>query len=34
MKDVYEDMEACEQMMLELHDKLREEDWSEYEVEE
>lgn len=34
MKEVYKDMEACEQMMLELHDKLNEEDWSEYEVEE
>lgn len=34
MKDLYEDMEACEQMMLELHDKLSEEDWYEYEVEE
>lgn len=34
MKDLYEDMEACERMMLELHDVLKEEDWSEYEVEE
>lgn len=34
MKDVYEDMEACEQMILDLHDVLRDIDWSEYEVEE
>lgn len=34
MKDVYEDMEACEQMILDLHDVLAEEDWSEYDVEE
>ena len=30
MKDLYEDMEACEQMMLKLHDVIAEEDWSEY----
>lgn len=34
MKEVYEDMEACQQMMLDLHDALQNEDWSEYEVEE
>lgn len=34
MKDVYEDMEACAQMMLDLHNTLRAEDWSEYNDEE
>lgn len=31
MKDVYEDMEACEQMILDLHDVLYNENWLEYE---
>lgn len=30
MKDVYEDMEACEEMTLELWKSLSEEDWEEY----
>ena len=30
MKDVYEDMEACEEMSLELWKSLSEEDWEEY----
>lgn len=30
MKDVYEDMEACEKMTLELWKSLSEEDWEEY----
>lgn len=34
MKDVYEDMEACEQMVLDLYTALLETDWSEYDEEE
>lgn len=30
MKDVYEDMEACEEMTFELWKSLSEEDWEEY----
>ena len=30
MKEVYEDMEACEEMTLELWKSLSEEDWEEY----
>lgn len=30
MKEVYEDMEACEKMTLELWKSLSEEDWDEY----
>lgn len=30
MKDVYEDMESCEEMSLELWKSLSEEDWEEY----
>lgn len=30
MKDVYEDMEACEEMTFKLWKLLSEEDWEEY----
>lgn len=30
MKDVYEDMEACEEMIFELWGSLSEEDWEKY----
>lgn len=30
MKDVYEDMEACQQMMIDLYHALSAKDWSEY----
>ena len=30
MKDLYEDMEACQEMIMELYNVFNNEDWSEY----
>ena len=30
MKDLYEDMDACQEMIMELYNVFNNEDWSEY----